>query len=186
MVGVRHVADVDQQIGRSDLLERRAECRDQLGRKIGDEANRVGQDRLVEPRHLHVAHRRIERGEEHILRQHSVAGHGVEKGRFAGVRVADERDDRPRRALAPSAMQRTRAFHLVELAPNLAPCDRGSAGGPPRSGFHRGRRGSRSRRAAVRGGSKCGPGDRPGSRDGPVRPAAGLRRLPPSRRRFPG
>ena len=36
--------DVDQQIGRCDLFQRRAECRDQLGREVGHEPDGVGND----------------------------------------------------------------------------------------------------------------------------------------------
>ena len=51
-VGMRDVADVDDEVGRGDFLQRRPERRDQLGRQVGDEADRVGQDRLVEPGQL--------------------------------------------------------------------------------------------------------------------------------------
>jgi len=47
-VPMRHVADVHDQVGFPDLLERGPKCGDQLRRQIGYEADRVGQDHLVE------------------------------------------------------------------------------------------------------------------------------------------
>ena len=48
MVWMCEITDVDDQVGRSHFLERRPERRDQLGRQIRDEADRVRQDHLVE------------------------------------------------------------------------------------------------------------------------------------------
>ncbi len=132
------------------------------------------------------AHGRIERREEQVLRHDVGAGQAVEQGRFAGIGVADQRDHRPGRALAAGAVEAAGARDLLQLAPQLAPCGRGSAGGRPRSGSRRGRRGSRSRRAAARGGSRSGPAARPDNRDGRARPAAGPPRSPPARRKFRG
>ena len=63
-------------------------------------------------------------------------------------------------------------LHLLELAAELAPCDRGSGGDRPRSAFRRDRRGSRSRRAGARGGSSCAPAAPPDNRDARARPAS--------------
>ena len=74
VIGVRHVAHVDQQVSRSDFFQRCPEGRDQLGRQVGHEADRVRQDHLVEARQAHVAHGRIER-REHLRvgdRQHQL------------------------------------------------------------------------------------------------------------------
>ena len=46
--GCDDVADMDDQVGRDHFLQRRAEGRDELGRQVGDEADRVRQDRLVD------------------------------------------------------------------------------------------------------------------------------------------
>ena len=62
------------------------------------------------------AQRRIERGEQHVGRQHARRRHAVEQRRFAGIGVADQRHDRIRHALAAVAMQLARALDLVELA----------------------------------------------------------------------
>ncbi len=66
-------------------------------------------------RQTNLAQRRIERGEEHVLRQHLRARQPVEQGRLAGVGVANERDDGIRHVAAGLAMQATRALHLVEI-----------------------------------------------------------------------
>ena len=76
------------------LFQRRAERRDQHGRQIGDEADGVGKDRRAAVRQLMPPHGRVERREQHVLRHHVGAGQPVEQRRFAGVGVADERDDR--------------------------------------------------------------------------------------------
>ena len=49
-IGMSDVADMDDDVGRQHFLQRRTKGRDQLGRQVGDEADRVGQDRLVQPR----------------------------------------------------------------------------------------------------------------------------------------
>ncbi len=64
----------DDHVGGGDLLQRRPERRDQLRRQVGDEAHRVGQDRLVDPRQADRAHRRVERREQQVLGHHVGAG----------------------------------------------------------------------------------------------------------------
>ena len=91
------------------------------------------------------------------------AGQPVEERRLAGIRVADQRRDRPRHALALGAMHRAHVAHLVELHPRSCGCASGSAGGPPRSASRRGRRGSRSRRAAAPDASTTAPAGSSGS-----------------------
>ena len=59
--------------------------------------------------------RRIERGKQHVGRQHAGLRHAVEQRRFAGIGVADQRDDRIRHALAAVAMQLAGALDLLEL-----------------------------------------------------------------------
>ena len=117
-VGVSHVADVDEQIGRTHLLERRPECRDQFCRQIRHESDGVRKDHLVETGQVNVAHRRVESCEHKVLREHSFTGQPIEKGRLSGVGVADKSNYRPRRALPPVAVQRARPLDLLELPPN--------------------------------------------------------------------
>ena len=45
-VGVMRVAHMHDDVGLGDLFQRGAEGRDEMGRQVGDEAHRVGQDRL--------------------------------------------------------------------------------------------------------------------------------------------
>ena len=114
-VGMRDVADVDQQIGRDHLLERRFERRDQLRRQFGHEADRVGQDRLVDAWERNLAERRVQRGEEQILRHDVSPSHPVEKRRLSGIGIADQRNHRPRRTLATVAVQAAGTGDLFEL-----------------------------------------------------------------------
>ena len=74
---------------------------------------------MSKPGQADVAHGRVERREQQVLREHSFARQPIEKRRFSGVRIADQRNHRPRRALAPVAVQAARALHLVELAADL-------------------------------------------------------------------
>ncbi len=67
---MRNVADVDDEVGRDHFLERRPKGGDQLGRQVRNEANGVGQDRLVEAGQRDLAHGRVERGEQEVLGQH--------------------------------------------------------------------------------------------------------------------
>ena len=73
---VGHVAHVQDHVGLDHLFERRAERRDQHGRQIGDEADRVGQDIRSAVRQVDRAQRRIERREQHVGRQHARAASG--------------------------------------------------------------------------------------------------------------
>ena len=77
------------------------------------------QDRLVEAGQRDLAHRRVERREQQILRHHVGVGEAVEQGRLAGIGVADQGDDRPGRALAAGAVEGAGAGDLLELLPEL-------------------------------------------------------------------
>ena len=61
------VADMDDDVGFGDLFEGRAEGGDEMGRQVGDEADRVGQDRLAPRRQVEAPHRRVEGREQHVL-----------------------------------------------------------------------------------------------------------------------
>ena len=73
-VFVGDVAHVQDQVGLDHLLERGAEGGDQRGRQVGDEADRVGQDRLGAVRQLDRAQGRIERREQHVGGEHARRG----------------------------------------------------------------------------------------------------------------
>ncbi len=102
-VAMRDVAHVQDHVGLDHLLERRAEGRDQHGRQVGDEADRVGQDRAC---CRAAASPRASVGSSVANSMSSAAtsarGQAVEQRRLAGVGVADQRHDRIGHALAGS------------------------------------------------------------------------------------
>ena len=116
---VRNVAHVQDDVGLDHLLERGAERRDQHGRQIGNKADRVGENDARAVRQIDRAQGRIERREQHVGGQHARLRHAVEQRRFAGIGVADQRDDRIRHAAAAFAMQFAGAFDLDEFAFDL-------------------------------------------------------------------
>ena len=111
-IRVGDVADVDDDVGFLHLLQGRAEGGDQLGRQVGDEADRVGQDDFPAGRQHDRAHGRIQRGEQLVLRENVRAGHGVEQRRLAGVRIADDGDARV--VAAPFPLRGALAIYLLE------------------------------------------------------------------------
>ena len=63
-----------------------------------------------------AARQRVERGEELVLHEHvGVARQRAHQRALAGVRVADERDDRHALALAPAAVERALLAHVLDL-----------------------------------------------------------------------
>jgi hypothetical protein len=60
---------MQDQIGLQHLLQRGAEGGDQLMGQIADETHRVGQDDLRPPGSRDRPHRRVQRGEQHVLGQ---------------------------------------------------------------------------------------------------------------------
>ena len=62
---------MQDEVGLDHLLERGAEGGDQVGRQVGDEADRVGEDDLAPRRQLDRAHGRVERREQQVLGQHA-------------------------------------------------------------------------------------------------------------------
>ena len=77
-----------------DLLQRRAECLDQLGRQVPNETDRVGQHVLAAVVERRPAGCRIEGGEQCVLHQHTRAGQRIEQAGLAGVGVTDDRHRR--------------------------------------------------------------------------------------------
>ena len=98
---VRDVAHVQDHVGLDHLLERGAERRHQHGRQVGDEADRVGQDRCAR-RAAGRPRAASDRASRTACRRDSTLRlrHAVEQRRLAGVGVADQRHDRVRHALA--------------------------------------------------------------------------------------
>ena len=111
-----NVADVEQRVGFDHVFKRGAECRDEHRRKIGDEAHRIGEDDLLAMRKVDRPRCRIERGEQHVLREHVGGRQPIEERRFSGVGVADERHDRIGHPPAARAVQRARLDDRLELA----------------------------------------------------------------------
>ena len=70
-VFVRDVAHVQDHVGLDHLLQRGAECGDQHGRQIGNEADGIGQDDAGAVRQIDGAQRRVERREQHVGGQHA-------------------------------------------------------------------------------------------------------------------
>ncbi len=118
-LGVADVADVQDQVGGQHLFQRGAEGGDQLRRQVRDETHGVRQDDLLARRQRDAAHRRVQRGEEHVLGQHLGPGQAVEQGGFPGVGIADQRDDGERHLGAGGAVQFARLHHLLKLALQL-------------------------------------------------------------------
>ena len=70
-------------------------------------------------RQLDLAERRVERREQAVFGEHVGLGQRVEERRLAGIRVADQRDDRMAGALAVLALQAPARDDRLELALDL-------------------------------------------------------------------
>ena len=103
-------------VRRLQLLERRAERRDQLRRELLDEADGVGEEEGVLARHRDASRERIEGGEGCVGGQCLGARERLQQRRLAGVRVADERDDGDAVALAPPPVEGALRAHGLDLA----------------------------------------------------------------------
>ena len=104
------------QISFQNLFQGGAEGGDQLGRQVGDEAHSVGGDDLAARWQHNPAHRRVQRGKQHVLGQHLCAGHPVEQRRFPGVGIADQSHQRKRHLAARGAVQFACFYNAVQLS----------------------------------------------------------------------
>ena len=120
-LGVRMgpIHDVKQQVCLADLLQRRAECLDELGRQRTDEAHGVRQREGPTVRGLCPANGRVEGGEQLVVDQDSGAGEPVQQGGLAGIGVA--RDGHAGHAvdLAAVAFGVPRGLHRPDLTLQL-------------------------------------------------------------------
>ena len=114
-LGAGHVDDVQHQVRLGHLLERRAKRRDERVRQPFDEPDRVRQEQPPLVRQAHLPHQRIERHEQRIRRFRRLLRQQVEQRRLAGVRVADERDERHRGLLPPRARVAPPLANRVDL-----------------------------------------------------------------------
>lgn len=106
---------MEQQIGVRRLLQRRLESLDQLVRQIADEAHRVRQaHRARRAFDEERTRRRVERREQLVGGVRAGLDERVEERRFAGVRIADERDAKRAIAFARPALRPALALDLLQ------------------------------------------------------------------------
>ena len=67
-IGMSDIAHVQYKIRCANFLKRRPESRDKLRWQIGHETHSVREDDLVDARQLNLAHRRVQRRKQHVLR----------------------------------------------------------------------------------------------------------------------
>ena len=119
-VRIGRVDDLEQDVGPVDLLERRPERVDELVGQLVDETDRVGDDRDLAVAELHLARRRVERREQHVLGLRDLAAdERVEQRRLAGVRVADDADRRIQPAVAAARRGRALLADLLDALLHL-------------------------------------------------------------------
>ena len=119
-IGGAGVDDVDQVVGVGGDLERALERLDEPVGQAPDEADGVGEQHRFAAGERQAAGRRVERGEQAVLREHAGVGQGVEQRRLPGVGVADDRHRGEAAALALLALQVAGAVELLEVAIELA------------------------------------------------------------------
>jgi len=113
---VAKIDDVDEEVCELHLLERGLERLDDRVREFADESDRVGEKDFLVVRERDLAGRRVEGGEKLVHREHSSSREAVEERGFSGVRVADERGDRPVPAEAALALDAAVFPDLLEVA----------------------------------------------------------------------
>ncbi len=119
-VVTRGIEHVQQEVGLLHLFERRLERGHQVGGQFLNETNGVGEEHLAPVGQPHQAGRRIEGDEQRVLDLHLRVGQGMEQGRFAAVRIADDGDHRVGDALASLATQGSLLADLLDLLVQLA------------------------------------------------------------------
>src|SRR5207244_11984694 len=112
---MRRVDDVEQQVRRPRLLERRAERGDEVMRQLANEAHGVRETKPVPAADVHLAGQGVERREQPVFHEDVVARQGPQNARLAGVGVTDERGAGAR----PPALTLIRAMVRYILEPLL-------------------------------------------------------------------
>src|SRR3569833_4444712 len=129
-IGIARNDAVDEEVRVLFFLERRAERRDQLHRKVADETDGVGDDHLALVRKAQAPADRIQRREQLVRCERIATALGarrdrVQQRRLAGVRVAADRDDRQVAALALLAAKPALVREVAEpLLEQVAPIAR--------------------------------------------------------------
>ena len=86
------VGDVNQQVGRRRLFERRSETRDQVVRQVADETDGVAQQNRAPTGKRPAPRPSVERREQHILRENVRIRRRVQERTLSGVRISDQAD----------------------------------------------------------------------------------------------
>jgi len=105
---------MQQKIRIARFGQRRAERCDEIVRQFADETDRVREHDRTAVEAFETAHGRIERREQLIGRVHVGAGQRIEQRRLAGVRIADQCNNRHRVALARTTRLIALNFDHVE------------------------------------------------------------------------
>ena len=111
----RYIDHVQDQRRFGYLFQRGAERLDQRRGQVADEADGVAEQHAPARRQRQQADGRIERGEHLGVGEHARPGQPIEERRFAGVGVADQRQNGQRNGRALAAMQGAAGAHAFEL-----------------------------------------------------------------------
>jgi len=121
-VGMRGIADVDQQIGLGDLLQRSAESGDQDRGEPLHKADGIGEQDFLSARQPYAPRRGIERREQPVLRLAvQTVGEPVEQRRLASIGVADQRYDGRTSVRASIAVALALLAHQFQILLQMIP-----------------------------------------------------------------
>ena len=118
--GAGGVLHVEQDFGAFDFFKRGAKAGDEGVGQVADESDGIRQQDFAARGKLELAQLGVERGEHAGGLEHARLGEGVEQCAFAGVGVADERDDRDGHGLATLALLVADAADALELGLDVA------------------------------------------------------------------
>src|SRR6266516_2453163 len=105
MIRIGNINDVQDQIGFNDLLQCCAKCGDQLMRQFPNEANSIRNQNRKISSELNSPDQRVQRREQAFRDKRVFLGQSSKKGRFAGICVADQRNQGEVLAAAPFPVQ---------------------------------------------------------------------------------
>ena len=110
---------MQQHVGVLQLLQRGLEGLHQVGRQLADEADGVGDERLLSLVQLQAPRRGVQGVEEPVVGRDLRAGQGVQKRGLARVGISDDGHDGHGVALAPLALDAADLAHLFKLLAQL-------------------------------------------------------------------